>query len=70
MKEYNFRYLVGMVTKCAPTLFIKLKPRKRVSNIRSVDKSKLNILSLLSAIKKARPIRLRRIPNDVTIVIP
>ena len=59
-----------MITKCVPILLIKLKPRKKVSNIKSVERSKLNILSLLSAIKNTSPIRFRRIPNDVMIVIP
>ena len=68
--EYDLRWLAGIMTKCVPTLLIKLKPKNRVSNIRSAANSKLNILSFLSMIKKAIPMRLRSIPNDATVVIP
>ena len=70
INEYSLRYLAGMLTRCVPTLLIKLKPRNNVSNIRSVESSKLNIFSLLSEIKKASPIMLSIIPNDATDVIP
>ena len=68
--EYDLRYLAGIIAKCVPTLLIKLKPKNSVSNIRSADKSKLNMFSFCSAIKKTRPIRLRSIPNDAIVVIP
>ena len=68
--EYDFRYLAGIIAKCVPTLFIKLKPKNSVSNIRSEERSRLNILVFRSVIKKARPTRLRIIPIDATVVIP
>ena len=68
--EYDLRYLAGIIAKCVPTLLIKLKTKNSVSNIRSVERSRLNTLFLRSAIKKATPIRLRSIPSDATVVIP